>query len=85
MNTHEGRPRAAFSGSALRFGARRASEVMDMGEKLGRSWRSWVGICGFPNIGGTPSDHPNFHGIVHEINHPAIGVSPMTLESSISK
>ena len=25
---------------------------------------------------GTPSHHPYFHGIFHEINHPAIGVPP---------
>ena len=30
---------------------------------------------GFLSHRATPSDHPNFHGVFHEINHPAILVA----------
>ena len=34
-------------------------------------------FLGFQKNRATPSHHPFFHGILHEINHPAIGVSPI--------
>ena len=36
----------------------------------------WLTYEGFQSHGGTPSHHPFFFGMFHEMNHPAIGISP---------
>ena len=40
------------------------------------------GTGGFHSHGGTPVNHPFTDRIFHEINHPAIGGTPMTMETS---
>ena len=36
---------------------------------------AWTKIWGVPQM-GVPQNHPNFHGIFHNKNHPAIGDPP---------
>ena len=44
-------------------------------------WRMEISNMGVSWNGGTPSHHPLLEGFFHEINQPAIGGYPMTMET----